>query len=274
MGYRTIEIRKLTPNIGAEIFGVDLSKPLDDQQLQEVQDAFSHHLVIFLYDQKPSVEQHKEFGRRFGKLERHPSAPPLLSDHPEIYVIKADEKSTWVAGEEWHSDVSCDAEPPMGSILYLTTVPPDGGGDTMFANMYLAYETLSAPIRKMLDGMTAIHEGEHVYRGRDRVDDHGKAYPHAEHPIFRTHPVTGKKCLFVNRLFTTRIVGLGHNESAAMLEMLYRHIETPEFCVRFKWRPSSIAFWDNRCVQHRAVWDYYPNKRYGHRVTIRGDKPC
>jgi len=273
MDYRTIEIRKLTPNIGAEIFGVDLSKPLDDRQFQEVHDALLDHLVIFLHDQKPSVQQHKEFGQRFGKLDRHPSAPPLLADHPEIYVIKADETSTWVAGEEWHSDVSCDAEPPMGSILYLTTVPPDGGGDTMFANMYLAYETLSAPIKQMLDGMTAIHDGEHVYRGRDSVDDRGKTYPRAEHPIFRTHPITGKKCLFVNRFFTTRIVGLGEIESTAILEMLYRHIETPEFCVRFKWRPNSMAFWDNRCVQHRAVWDYYPNKRFGHRVTIRGDKP-
>jgi len=273
MGYRTIEIRKLTPNIGAEVCGVDLSKPLDDRQFQEVHDALLDHLVIFLHDQKVSVEQHKEFGWRFGKLDRHPSASPLLADHPEIYVIKADETSTWVAGEEWHSDVSCDAEPPMGSILYLTTVPPDGGGDTMFANMYLAYERLSSPIRKMLDRMTAIHDGEHVYRGRDRVDDRSTTYPRAEHPVFRTHPITGKKCLFVNRLFTTRIVGLGENESAAILEMLYRHIETPEFCVRFKWRPNSIAFWDNRCVQHRAVWDYYPNKRYGQRVTIRGDKP-
>jgi len=274
MGYRAIEIRKLTPNIGAEILGVDLSKPLDDRQFQEVHDALMEHLVIFLHDQNLSVEQHKAFGGRFGKLDRHPSAPPLLAEHPEIYVIKADETSTWVAGEEWHSDVSCDAEPPMGSILHLTTVPPDGGGDTMFANMYLAYETLSAPIKQMLDGMTAIHEGEHVYRGRDRADDRSMTYPRAEHPVFRTHPVTSKKCLFVNRLFTTRIVGLGETESAAMLEMLYRHIETPEFCVRFKWRPNSIAFWDNRCAQHRAVWDYYPNKRYGYRVTIRGDKPC
>jgi taurine dioxygenase len=273
MGYRSIEVRKVTPNIGAEIIGVDLSEPLDDRQFQEVHDALLDHLVVFLHDQRLSAEQHQDFGRRFGKLDRHPSAPPLLAGHPEIYVIKADETSTWVAGEEWHSDVSCDAEPPMGSILHMTTVPPDGGGDTLFANMYLACETLSAPIRKMLDGMTAIHDGEHVYRGRDRVDDRGKVYPRAEHPVFRTHPVTGRKCLFVNRLFTTRIVGLARNESAAMLEMLYRHIETPEFCVRFKWRPNSVAFWDNRCVQHRAVWDYYPNNRYGHRVTIRGDKP-
>jgi taurine dioxygenase len=273
MKYRTIEVRKLTPNIGAEIYGVDLSKPLDDKQFDEVHNALLTHLVIFLHDQKMSVEQHKAFGHRFGKLHRHPSAPALLADHPEIYVIKADENSTWVAGEDWHSDVSCDAEPPMGSILHLTTVPPDGGGDTMFANMYLAYETLSQPIKAMLEGMTAIHDGEYVYRGRDSADDSGKTYPRSEHPIFRTHPVTGRKCLFVNRFFTTRIVGLNKNESAAILEMLYRHIETPEFCVRFRWRPNSIAFWDNRCAQHRAIWDYYPNKRYGHRITVCGDKP-
>src|SRR5262249_35078378 len=150
-------------------------------------------------------------------------------------VIKADETSTWVAGEDWHSDVSCDAEPPMGSILYLTATPPDGGGDTMFANMYQAYETLSEPIRRMLDGMTAVHDGEHVYRGRDAADDRDKVSPRAEHPIFRTHPVTGRKGLFVNRFFTTRIVGLAANESAAILDMLYRHVETPEFSVRFKW---------------------------------------
>jgi taurine dioxygenase len=273
MEYQTIEVRKLTPGIGAEIHGVDLSRPLDDRQFKEVHSALLNHLVIFFHDQQLGAEQHKAFGRRFGALHRHPSAPGLIAGHPEIYVIKADETSTWIAGEDWHSDVSCDAEPPMGSILYLTTVPPDGGGDTLFANMYLAYETLSEPVRKLLDGMTAIHDGEHVYRGRDVADDRGKAYPRAEHPIFRTHPVTHRKCLFVNRFFTTRIVGLGKNESAAILEMLYRHIETPELCVRFKWRPNSVAFWDNRCVQHRALWDYYPHKRYGHRVTICGDKP-
>jgi taurine dioxygenase len=274
MSYPTIEIRKSTPNVGAEIVGVDLSKPLGDQQFQDVHDALLDRLVIFFRDQTLSVEQHKAFGRRFGKLHVHPAAPSVLADHPEIFVIKADEKSDRVAGEDWHSDVSCDPEPPMGSILYLTEVPPDGGGDTMFANMYLAYEMLSAPIRKMIDGLTAIHDGEHVYRRRYGVDDTGRTFPHAEHPIVRTHPLTRKKCLFVNRTFTTRIVGLRKHESDAILEMLYRHIETPEFCVRFKWQPNSIAFWDNRCVQHQALWDYYPNKRYGHRVTICGDKPC
>jgi taurine dioxygenase len=273
MSYQTIELRKSTPIIGAEIFGVDLSKPLGNQQFQEVYDALMDRLVIFFRDQKLDVEQHKAFGRRFGKLHVHPAAPSVLPDDPEILVIKADERSDRVAGEEWHSDVSCDPEPPMGSILYLTEVPPDGGGDTMFANMYLAYETLSEPIRKMLDGLTAVHDGEHVYRGRYGVDDAGKTFPRAEHPVVRTHPVTGKKCLYVNRPFTTRIVGLRKSESDAILEMLYQHVETPEFCMRLKWQANSIAFWDNRCVQHHALWDYYPNKRYGHRVTICGEKP-
>jgi taurine dioxygenase len=274
MGYQAIGIRKSTPSIGAEILGVDLSEPLGNQQFQEIHHALLDRLVIFFRDQALSAEQHKAFGRRFGKLHVHPAAPSVLMEHPEIFVIKADETSDRVAGEDWHSDVSCDPQPPMGSILYLTEIPPDGGGDTMFANMYLAYDTLSHPIRELIDGLTAIHDGEHVYRQRYGVDDTGKTFPRAEHPIVRTHPLTGKKCLFVNRTFTTRIVGLRKQESDAILEMLYRHIETPEFCVRFKWQRNSIAFWDNRCVQHQALWDYYPNKRYGHRVTVCGNKPC
>ena len=273
MASQTIEIRKSTPNIGAEILGVDLSRPLGNQQFREVHDALLDRLVIFFRDQTLSVEQHKVLGRRFGKLHVHPAAPSVLADHPEIFVIKADDKSNRVAGEDWHSDVSCDPEPPMGSILHLTHVPPDGGGDTMFANMYLAYEALSKPIRKLIDGLTAVHDGEHVYRRRYGVDDTGKTFTRSEHPIVRTHPETGKKGLFINRTFTTCIVGLRKQESDAILEMLYRHIETPEFSVRFKWQSNSIAFWDNRCVQHQALWDYYPNTRYGHRVTICGDRP-
>jgi len=273
MSYQTIEVRKLAPSIGGEIFGVDLSRPLGNQQFQEVHDALMDRLVIFFRDQQLDVEQHKAFGRRFGRLHVHPAAPGVLQGHPEIFVIAADENSKRVAGEDWHSDVSCDPEPPMGSILYLTEIPPDGGGDTMFANMYQAYETLSEPIKTLLDGLTAIHDGEHVYRGRYGVDDSGKTYPHAEHPIVRTHPVTGRKCLFVNRTFTSRIVGLRKGESDAILEMLYRQVETPELSVRFKWQPNSVAFWDNRCTQHHALWDYYPHRRYGHRVTVCGRKP-
>jgi len=273
MGYQTIDVHKVTPTIGAEIQGVDLSRTLGNQQYEEIHQALMENLVIFFRNQTISVDQQKDFGRRFGKLHIHPAAPKGLEQHPEILVIKADEKSKRVAGEEWHSDVSCDPEPPMGSILYLTTVPPDGGGDTMFANMYRAYETLSEPIRNLLVGLTAVHDGEHVYRGRYGLKDEGKVFPRSEHPVVRTHPVTGKKLLFVNRGFTTRIVQLKRGESAAVLEMLFRHIETPELHCRFKWQANSIAFWDNRCAQHHALWDYFPAKRYGHRVTICGDKP-
>lgn len=274
MAYQTIEVKKLTPVIGAEIHGVDLSKDLGNQQFQEIHDALMQNLVIFLRDQKLTVDQHKDFGRRFGKLHIHPNAPQEIKEHPEILVIKADENSKRVAGEEWHSDVSCDIEPPMGSILYLTTVPPDGGGDTMFANMYRAYDTLSEPIKQMLTGLTAIHDSgkAHAYRvnATDRAD---KAFPRAEHPVVRTHPVTGRKGLYVNRGFTTRIVQLKPHESAGLLELLYRHIETPEFMCRFQWRANSVAFWDNRAAQHHAMFDYFPHKRYGHRVTVCGDKP-
>ena len=272
MPYQTIEVRRSTPNIGAEIAAIDLSRPLSNQQFQDIHDALVEHLVIFFRDQALSPERHKELGLRFGKLHVHPAAPGMSAEHPEIFAIKADENSKHVAGEAWHSDVSCDAEPPMGSILYLTEIPPDGGGDTLFANMYLAYATLSEPIKKLIGGMTAIHDGAPYYSERYTTDP-GRTYPRAEHPIVRTHPVTRKKVLFVNRMFTTRIVGLGRGESDAILEMLWRHVETPEFSMRFKWQPNSIAFWDNRCVQHRAVWDYYPNRRFGHRVTVCGDKP-
>jgi taurine dioxygenase len=273
MSYRTIEVRKSSPSIGAELYGLDLSRPLSDEQYEDVHAALMEHCVVFFRDQQLSPERQKELGSRFGRLHIHPAAPSVLQDHPEVFVIKADEGSKFIAGEDWHSDVSCDPEPPMGTILYLTMVPPDGGGDTLFANMYLALDTLSAPIRKLIDGMTAVHDGEPFYRGRYGNDDRGKAYPRAEHPVVRTHPVTGRKALFVNRFFTTHLVGLSRNESDAILQMLFRHIETPEFSMRFRWRPASVAFWDNRCTQHHALWDYYPHKRYGHRVTICGDRP-
>jgi taurine dioxygenase len=273
MRYQSIDVRKLTPTIGAEIFGVDLSRELGNQQFQEIHDALMDNLVIFFRDQTLTAEQHMDFGRRFGRLHVHPAAPGLVAGHPEILVIKANEKSTHVAGEEWHSDVSCEDEPPMGSILHLHEVPADGGGDTLFASMYAAYEALSAPMQRLLEGMTAIHDGERVFRGRYDADDRGREFPRAEHPVVRTHPVTGRKALFVNRWFTARIMQLKPQESSALLEMLHRHTETPEFHCRFKWQAGSIAFWDNRCAQHHAIWDYYPQRRYGHRVTICGDKP-
>ena len=272
MAYQAIRVEKLTPIIGAEVHGVDLSQPLDERTSKEIHEALTENQVIFFRDQHLTPLQHKAFGRLFGDLVVHPAAPSLVDGHPEILVIHADEKSKHVAGENWHTDVSCDPTPPMGSILYMHELPPVGG-DTLFASMYAAYEGLSEPMKRFLEPLTAIHDGEHVYRGRYGVDETGKVYPKAEHPVVRTHPVSGKKALYVNRGFTTRIVQLKRPESAALLELLYQHIETPEFQCRFRWQVNSIAFWDNRCVQHHAMWDYFPQRRHGHRVTIKGDKP-
>ncbi|HUB16002.1 MAG TPA: TauD/TfdA family dioxygenase [Acetobacteraceae bacterium] len=271
--YETINVDKLTPIIGAEIGGVDLSQPLGNHQMAEVHRALAENLVIFFRDQHLTPEQHLAFGRNFGELHVHPAAPSH-PDHPELMIIHADKNSPRANGEGWHSDVSCDPEPPMGSILYIKTCPPKGG-DTLFASMYAAYEALSDRMKAYLDGMQAVHDGEENYRGTYKyagVADKA-SYPRAEHPVVRTHPVTGQKALYVNRGFTRRLLGVPRDESHAMLNYLYTHAENPLFQCRFRWQPNSIAFWDNRCVQHRAMWDYWPHTRSGFRVTVAGDRP-
>ena len=190
-------------------------------------------------------------------------------------MVRADANSKAVAGNRWHTDVSCDPEPPMGSILHMRELPPSGG-DTLFASMYAAYEALSEPMKKFLSGLKAWHESEHVLGGtlgQKLREGDGKEYPRALHPIVRTHPETHRKCLFVNSGFTTRIDGLEENESRSILQLLFDHIRAPEFQCRFRWRPFSVAFWDNRSTQHYASWDYFPNSRLGYRVTIKGTKP-
>jgi alpha-ketoglutarate-dependent taurine dioxygenase len=267
------ELTKLTPLCGAELRGIDLAQPLDERAVKALEGALAEHCVLFFRDQSMTPEQQKTLGRRFGELHLHPAWPRLVPGHPEIMEIYADEKSKRVAGEDWHSDVSCDPEPPLGTILYMLEVPPVGG-DTLFANMYAAWESLSAPMRRMLEGMTALHDGEYVYRGRyEGAVEERKVYPRSEHPVVRTHPVSGRKALFVNRTFTTRIVQLAKHESDAVLAMLFEHLERPEFQCRFRWQPGSVSFWDNRCAQHHAMWDYYPQRRRGLRVTIKGDAP-
>ena len=228
------------------------------------------NLVIFFRDQTLTVPQHKEFGARFGKLHIHPNAPKPIDGHPEILVVKADENSKRVAGEVWHSDVSCDPEPPMGSILYIHQVPENGGGDTSFANMYAAYETLSETMRGFLEGCTAVHaslkSANHQYR--DKTAD--MKFPESEHPIVRTHPVTGRKALYVNPGFTLRFAGWTDEESRPLLDDLYRHGQRPEFSCRFQWRKGSMAFWDNRATWHLAVNDYHGQRREMHRITVEG----
>ncbi len=268
-----LEVRKINPEIGAEIHGVDLSQELSDETIGAIRQALLDHLVIFFRDQEIDYEQHKAFGRRFSTLHVHPRAPSP-DGHPELLVIHADESSKRVAGQGWHSDVSCDARPPLGSILHLTQVP-EAGGDTVFSNMYAAYEALSDKMQGFLSGLTAVHDSAHIYRGKYYEDAKGARHeqPRSEHPVVRTHPETGRQALFVNSAFTTKIVGMEREESRALLEFLYRHVERQEFHVRFRWEPNSIAFWDNRSVQHLAIFDYWPQVRSGVRVTLEGDEP-
>jgi len=270
--YETINVDKYTPIIGAEISGADLTQ-LSNRQMDEIHRALAENSVIFFRDQHLSQEQHLAFGRNFGELHIHPAAPHAPG-HDELMIIHADKDSPRANGEGWHSDVSCDPTPPMGSILYIKQTPPKGG-DTLFSSMYAAYEALSDRMKAYLEGMTAVHDGEENYRGTYAYAGVGDKpnYPRAEHPVIRTHPVTGKKALYVNRGFTKRLLGVPRDESKAILEYLWDHAENPLFQCRFRWQPNSVAFWDNRCVQHRAMWDYWPHTRSGFRVTVAGDKP-
>ncbi len=273
MAYETIQVRPSTGTIGAEISGIDLTKPLGNHQFQEVHDALMAHQVIFFRDQKITLDQHKAFGRLFGELMVHPNTKGP-DGHPEILPIHADANSKRISGERWHSDVSCEAEPPMGSILNLKTIPPIGG-DTIFASMYAAWEALSAPMKAFLGTLTAVHDGAPGYSRTNQIigDATPKTFPKAEHPVIRTHPVTGRQAIYVNPVFTTHIKDIPEPESRAILAFLYEHCGRPHWQVRFRWEADSIAFWDNRCVQHIAMWDYFPNTRSGYRVTVKGDRP-
>jgi len=264
-----IGISPLTQRIGAEITGVDLTDDLSDAVIDELKQAIADYQVIFFRDQNLDRESHKAFGRRFGELFIH-NGVASIPDHPEIVAIHADANSKYIAGDNWHSDLTMNPEPPMGSILYLHTMPPVGG-DTIWSSMYAAYDALSPRMKDHIEGLTALHDGEHVYR--PIINDPTKTYPCSQHPVVRVHPVTGRKTIFVNPSYTTRIVELPEPESDALLAYLYQHCQDPNFQVRFRWRPHSVAFWDNRCTQHFAIYDYYPHVRSGFRVTIAGDTP-
>jgi len=270
----TLHIAPLSPVIGAEISGVDLSA-LRPDEFETIRQALVDHQVIFFRDQDAlNPEVQIAFARRFGDLHAHPAAPHK-EGHPEIFVIHAHRDSKVANGNGWHTDVSCDEQPPMGTMLQIHELPASGG-DTLWINTCAAYESLSPAMQRFLETLTARHESEHIYRGRysDRgVDDADRTYPSAVHPVVRTHPDSGRRALYVNPSFTTRICELNADESAALLEYLYRHQQRPEFQVRFNWSKNAIALWDNRSTQHFALWDYWPEERKGHRVTIAGERP-
>lgn len=269
-------IKPFAPNLGAVITNVDLSNDINDEELKGIIDAFYKYQVLFFQNQSEiSPKNHIKLGRCFGDLHIHPAAPKM-KNYPQIFEINTDKNSKIANGaEDFHSDVSCDIEPPLGTMLQLHILP-ECGGDTMFANMYMAYEALSNPMQKFLSDLKASHESEHFYRGRYKTESNGESkteYPSAIHPIIRTHPETGKKAIFVNKFFTTRIVGLEPQESKFILDFLFSHIEKTEFQIRYRWNKNDMAFWDNRCTIHKAIWDYFPHERKGRRVTIKGDKP-
>ena len=270
-----IKIQKYSPNLGAIITGVDLSKEINEDQFKDIHKAFLDNQVLFFQNQNEiAPEIHLKLGKLFGELHVHPAAPSMPG-YPEIFEIHAHKNSKVANGEFWHSDVSCDIEPPLGTMLQLHILP-ETGGDTMFSDMYSAYNELSDKYKILLDGLIAIHESEHLYSGR--YEDRGAnkdniKTPVANHPLIRTHPITGKKAIYVNRTFTTGIEGMNKNESSSILEFLFEHCEHVNFQIRYRWNKNDMAFWDNRCTMHRAIWDYWPNERKGRRVTIKGDNP-
>jgi len=272
----SFNIKPFAPNLGAVITNVDLSNDINDAELKGIRDAFLKFQVLFFQNQSEiSPENHIKLGRCFGDLHIHPAAPKMKK-YPQIFEINTDKNSKIANGaEDFHSDVSCDIEPPLGTMLQLHVLP-ECGGDTMFANMYMAFEALSNPMQKFLSDLKASHESEHFYRGRYKTESNSESkteYPSAIHPVIRTHPETGKKAIFVNKFFTTRILGLEPQESKFILDFLFSHIEKTEFQIRYRWNKNDMAFWDNRCTIHKALWDYFPNERKGRRVTIKGDIP-
>ncbi len=270
-----ISIKPFSPNLGAIVKGVNLAGGLTKEEFEIIRGAFHDHQVLFFQDQReipPNVQV--EIGKMFGPLHQHPAAP-TMEGHPEIFEIHTHKDSKVANGNLWHTDVSCDEYPPLGTMLQLHVLP-DCGGDTIFASMYLAYERLHPKFKELLSGLKAVHESEHLYRGRyaDRgVLDHNIEYPTSVHPVLRTHPETGRTAIYVNRTFTREILGISKAESQYLLSFLWDHCEQVDFQVRYRWNKNDLVFWDNRCLMHHAVWDYWPAERKGRRVTIKGDKP-
>jgi alpha-ketoglutarate-dependent sulfate ester dioxygenase len=269
-----LDIRPLSPLIGAEIHGVDLAEPLSGPVVAEVRQALNTHHVIFFRDQDLSPAQQADFAGQFGTVtEGHPVITPL-AEHPDVLAIDGSvDRASW-----WHTDITFLQQPAFGSILYMLECP-DFGGDTTWASLQDAYDRLAGPVRTLCDSLIAIHfdpwfAADVAYRGGYEWQGvhHDKLLP-ALHPVVRTHPENGRNGLFVNPQFTQTILGMSKNESNAILEMLYRHCVQPELTCRFRWKPGSVAFWDNRATLHYALDDYGDATRLAHRVTLAGDIP-
>jgi taurine dioxygenase len=274
----TMEVRRVAGALGAEVLGVDLAHALDDDQAATLRRAWHEHLVLFFRGQDLTPAQFMAFARRIGRPVEYPFVKGI-EGYPEIIEVKKLAHETVNFGGIWHSDTTYLAEPPMASMLLARETPPFGG-DTLFANMYLAYETLSEGMRRMLDGLRAVSSSAKADVSRTREDriksdgrTDGRQEYVAEHPVVRTHPETGRKALYVNVAHTVRFVDMAEAESAPLLGYLFEHQARPEHTCRFVWQPGSIALWDNRCTQHNPVNDYHGHRRVMHRITLAGDRP-
>ncbi len=253
---RNLEVTRLSGSLGAQIRGISLEK-VGPAEADVIQSLLLEHLVLFFPEQHLTAQAHIAFGRHFGKLEGHPNVTGS-SELQELFELRA---SKGAIADEWHSDLTCQPQPSVLSILNMVRCP-SVGGDTLWANMYKAYDELSPPLRDFCEGLTALHDAQ----------PHGKPDSMSVHPVVRVHPVTKRKSLFVNEHFTRRIVELSHQESAVLLSHLTRWASNPRFTVRYHWTEGTIAMWDNRCTQH-FVMDDFDEERIIQRVTVMGDEP-
>jgi taurine dioxygenase len=272
-----IRVEPVAGALGAEISGVDLAKPLDDAVVAALRRAWLEHLVVFFREQPLPPAQFLAFARRFGEAIEYPFVKGLPEQPEIIPVLKLAHEHVNFGGV-WHSDTAYLEEPPMASMLVAREIPP-AGGDTLFANMYLAYDALSDGMKRVLEGLVAVNSSSKADASRtreDRMKDSAREAKReyvAAHPVVRVHPETGRKALYVNVAHTVRFDGMTEEESAPLLRFFFEHQVRPEFTCRFRWQPGSIAFWDNRCAQHNAINDYPGHRRLLHRVTLAGDRP-
>ncbi len=275
MSYKKIGVKRLSGALGAEIEGVDLARDLDNETFDDIHQAFLDHQVIFFRGQNLTPDQHKAFGRRFGKLNIHPYVKGMES-HPEIMEIIKEPSEKLNFGGGWHSDMSFLETPSIGSILYALEVP-EFGGDTLFASQVAAYEALSPGLKQTLDGLRAIHSSAREYSSSGHSAQKRQSMQVAEadgfvgeyaHPVVKVHPETGRKALYVNPAFTMKFEGWSTRESKPLLEYLFEHSHYEGFTCLFRWEKGSIAFWDNRAVQHFALNDYHGQRRHMRRVTV------
>ena len=274
--YSHIDVHPVSGALGAEIKGVDISIPLEAKVVSEIRDALLKHLVIFFQNQVITPRQQLNFAEQFGIPMEYPQLKGL-PDCPLVTEVIKLEHETLNFGGVWHSDTTYLQQPPMASLLYAIEIPPYGG-DTMFSNQYMAYETLSDGLKKTLSELVAVNTSskpEVSMTREDRMREAGMELNilSTSHPAVRTHPETGNKALFVNKAHTTHFKDWTESESKSLLEFLFQHQVRTEFTCRFRWDKNSLAFWDNRCVQHHPVNDYQGFRRIMHRVTIAGDKP-